>query len=329
MPKIGLDVMGGDKAPVETVEGAKLFLAERKYNLVLIGTKQALEKTEGVEKLEVDDFLPMDVKPTEVLRRKSSSMFVGLQLLKEKKIDAFVSAGNTGALFAGATFVLGRVENVERPALAVPVPSLKDFTILIDAGANVRVRSEHLLDFAVMGLAYARVLGKQQPKLGLLNVGEEESKGDEVTKEAYELLKRHFSENFVGNVEGHDINTGRVDVVVCDGFSGNVAMKTMEGTAKMIVHALKDAIKNSNLFAKIGALMLSKTLRKMMRMLDPRTYGGAFILGVNELVVKAHGSSDRTAIKNALSIALKGIEMNLVETIRGEIQRVRDSGVGR
>ncbi|MCX7813062.1 MAG: phosphate acyltransferase PlsX [Pseudothermotoga sp.] len=329
MPKIGLDVMGGDKAPVEIVEGAKLFIAERKCDLVLIGTKQALEKIESVERVEVDDFLPMDVKPTEVLRRKNSSMFVGLQLLKEKKIDAFVSAGNTGALFAGATFILGRINNVDRPALAVPVPSLKDFTILIDAGANVRVRAEHLLDFAIMGLAYAKILGKHQPKLGLLNVGEEESKGDEVTKEAYELLKKHLAEIFVGNVEGHDINTGKVDVVVCDGFSGNVAMKTMEGTAKLIVHTLKETIKNSGFFAKFGALLLSRSLRRMMGALDPRTYGGAFILGVNGLVVKAHGSSDRTAIKNAISVALKGVEMNLVETIGGEIQRVRDSGVGR
>ncbi|AJC73088.1 phosphate acyltransferase [Pseudothermotoga hypogea DSM 11164 = NBRC 106472] len=329
MPRIGLDVMGGDKAPVEIVEGARQFLADGKAELILVGTKQALKDIDNVEKVEVNDFLPMDVRPTEVLRRKNSSMYVGLQLLKEKKIDAFVSAGNTGALFAGATFVLGRIEHVDRPALAVPVPSLKDFTILIDAGANVRVRAEHLLDFAVMGLAYAKVLGKDRAKLGLLNVGEEENKGDETTKEAYELLRTHLAENFAGNVEGHDINAGKVDVVVCDGFSGNVAMKTMEGTAKMIVTILKEQIKRSSFFAKLGALMLSRTLRKMMEKLDPRTYGGGFILGVNGLVIKAHGSSDRKAIKNALEVALKGVQMNLVEKIAGEIARVRDSGAGR
>jgi glycerol-3-phosphate acyltransferase PlsX len=329
MPRIGLDAMGGDRAPVEIVEGARLFLADGKCDLVLIGTKQALSNVEDAEKVEVDDFLPMDVRPTEVLRRKNSSMYVGLQLLKGKKIDAFVSAGNTGALFAGATFVLGRIEHVDRPALAVPVPSIKGFTILIDAGANFRVRAEHLLDFAIMGLAYAKVLGKQQPKLGLLNVGEEENKGDETTKEAYELLKTHLSESFLGNIEGHDINTGKVDVVVCDGFSGNVAMKTMEGTAKMIVTTLKDQIRNAGLFAKLGALMLSRTLKKMMEKLDPRTYGGGFILGVNGLVIKAHGSSDRKAMKNALEVALKGVQMGLVEKIAGEIARVRDSGVGR
>lgn len=328
MPRIGLDAMGGDRAPVEIVEGAKLFLADKKCDLVLIGTKEALKDVEDVEKVEVDDFLPMDVKPTEVLRRKNSSMYVGLQLLKEGKIEAFVSAGNTGALFAGATFIVGRIGHVERPALAVPVPSLKGFTILIDAGANVRVRAEHLLDFAIMGLAYARVLGKEQPKVGLLNVGEEESKGDETTKEAYELLKSQLPGSFIGNVEGHDINTGKVDVVVCDGFSGNVAMKTMEGTAKMIVTSLKEQIKNSGLLAKLGALMLSGTLKKMLQKLDPRTYGGGFILGVNGLVVKAHGSSDRKAIKNALEVALKGVEMNIVGKIMGEITSVRDSGVG-
>ncbi|WP_041077507.1 phosphate acyltransferase PlsX [Thermotoga caldifontis] len=328
MPRIGLDVMGGDRAPVEIVEGARLFLADKKCELVLIGTKEALSGIDGVEKVEVSDFLPMDVKPTEVVRRKNSSMHVGLQLLKEKRIDAFVSAGNTGALLAGATLIVGRLETVDRPALAIPVPSLNGFTVLIDAGANVRVRPEHILDFAIMGVAYARVLGKENPKVGLLNVGEEETKGDETTKEAFQLLKDHLPENFLGNVEGHDINTGKVDVVVCDGFSGNVAMKTMEGTAKLIVTTLKNEIKSAGLFEKLGALMLSKTLRKMMERLDPRTYGGGFILGVRGLVVKAHGSSDRKAIRNALEVALKGVQMDLVEKIAGGIARVRDSGVG-
>ncbi|MGJ8454011.1 phosphate acyltransferase PlsX [Pseudothermotoga sp. U03pept] len=327
MISVALDLMGGDKAPTEILEGAKLSsLSDCK--LYLIGTKDALDEIEGYEKIEVDDYLPMDVKPTEILRRKNSSMYVGLKLLKDSVVDAFVSAGNTGALLAGATFVLGRIDSVERPALAVPVPSTNGFTILIDAGANVHVRAEHLLDFAAMGLSFIRVLGRDSPRVGLLNVGEEESKGDETTKEAYQLLKENFAEYFIGNVEGHDINLGKADVVVADGFSGNVAMKTMEGTAKMILQTLKSQVEGAGLFQKLGALLMKKVFSSLKKTLDPRTYGGGFILGVNGVVVKAHGSSDRFAINNALQVAYRGVQMKLVESIRGEIERVRNRGVG-
>ncbi len=325
MVRVALDLMSGDRAPGEIVEGA--LLSKDLCQLVLIGTKEVLQKIDGFEKVEIDDFLPMDVKPTEILRRKTSSMYVGLKLVKEKIVDAFVCAGNTGALLAGATFVVGRSKDVERPALAVPVPSTNGFAILIDAGANARVRSEQLLDFAIMGVAYARVLGKEKPSLGLLNVGEEENKGDEVTREAYELLKNNLSEFFIGNVEGRDINTGKVDVVVTDGFSGNIAMKTMEGTAKMILQTLKAKIEQSGIVAKIGALLMKKVFSELKVSLDPRTYGGAFILGVDGIVVKAHGSSDRLAIRNAIDVAVKGCKMKLIENIRGEIERVRNSGI--
>lgn len=328
MVRVALDLMGGDKAPTEILEGAKLSSSQDK-KILLIGTKHALEKVEGFDKIEVDDFLPMDVKPTEVVRRKNSSMYIGLKLLKEGVVDVFVSAGNTGALLAGATFVLGRIEGVERPALGVPVPSTNGFTILIDAGANARVRAEHLVDFAVMGFSYAKILGRKTPKIGLLNVGEEETKGDETTKEAYVLLKESFPENFVGNVEGHDINTGKVDVVVSDGFSGNVAMKTMEGTAKMILQTLKNKVDSAGILQKIGAFLMKKVFVELKKTLDPRTYGGGLILGVNGLVVKAHGSSDRFAISNAIKVACQGVQMQAIDGIRGEIKRVRDSGARR
>ncbi len=326
MTRVALDLMSGDRAPDEIVEGA--LLSKSDCQLVLIGTKQILQKINGFEKVEVEDFLSMDVKPTEILRRKTSSMYVGLKLVKEKIVDAFVSAGNTGALLAGATFVVGRMKDVERPALAIPVPSTNGFTVLIDAGANARVRADQLVDFAIMGLAYARVLGKEKPTLGLLNVGEEETKGDEVTREAYELLKKSLPEFFIGNVEGRDINTGKADVVVADGFSGNVAMKTMEGTARMILQTLKVKIKDAGLLAKIGALLMKKVFSELKIALDPRTYGGGFILGVEGIVVKAHGSSDRIAIRNAVEVAVKGCKMKLVDSIKGEIERVRNSGIG-
>ncbi len=328
MVRVALDLMGGDRAPTEILEGARLS-SSQDVKITLIGTEQALKGIDGFEKVQVDDFLPMDVKPTEVLRRKNSSMYTGLKLLKDGNVDVFVSAGNTGALLAGATFVLGRLDGVERPALGVPVPSTDGFTILIDAGANAHVRAEHLVDFAVMGFSYAKVLGREKPKIGLLNVGEEETKGDEVTKQAYLLLKENFPENFVGNIEGHDINTGKVDVVVSDGFSGNVAMKTMEGTAKMILQTLKRKVDGAGLLQKLGALLMKKVFAELKKTLDPRTYGGAFILGVNGLVVKAHGSSDRFAISNAIKVACQGAQMRIVDGIRSEIRRVRDSGANR
>lgn len=325
MARIALDVMGGDKAPEEIIEGA-ILSSDLNSQLVLIGTEDAISHIKGFEKILTSDFLPMDVKPTEVLKRKKSSMYVGLQLLSEKKVDAFVSAGNTGALLAGATLIVGRMKGVDRPALAVPVPSLSGFTILLDAGANVRVRAEQLVNFALMGSAYAEVLGKKNALIGLLNVGEEETKGDEVTKEAYGEIKKLFKDRFLGNVEGHDVNTGRVDVVVSDGFCGNVAMKTMEGTAKMILDTLKSELKKSGIFQKIGALLMKKVFSKLKKLLDPRSYGGAFILGVKGIVVKAHGSSDRYAIKNALQVAEKGVRMKLVDMMLGELEHVRNSG---
>ncbi|MDK2883605.1 phosphate acyltransferase PlsX [Pseudothermotoga sp.] len=328
MIRVAIDLMGGDRAPGEILEGARLF-SRKDCKLFLVGTKEALANATGFEKVEVSDFLPMDVKPTEILRRKTSSMYTGLKLLKEGAVDVFISAGNTGALLAGATFILGRIHGVERPALAVPVPSLNGFTVLIDAGANIRSRPEHLVDFAVMGLSYAKVLGREKPSIGLLNVGEEETKGDETTRETYELLKRYFPDFFIGNVEGHDLNTGKADVVVTEGFSGNVAMKTMEGTAKMILDTLKSEVRKAGFVQKIGALLMKKVFSSLKKALDPRSYGGAFILGVNGLVVKAHGSSDRLAIQNALEVARVGAEMKIVESIEGEIKRVRDSGADR
>ncbi len=320
MIRIGLDIMGGDRAPEEIIEGALLALNEYDFKLVAFGPEKLLEeRLSNAEIVPSSDDLKMDSKPLEVLRKKSSSMHLGLTWLKEGKIDAFVSAGGTGPLFLGSTSIVGKIEGIERPALAVPVPSTNGFTILIDNGANASVRPEHLLDFAIMGMTYAKILGRENPKVGLLNIGEEEIKGTDTVKEAYALLKEKLGENFYGNVEGRDINTGVVDVVVTDGFTGNVAMKTMEGVGKLVSETLKSAIKSSGVFALLGALMMKKAFQKFKKMLDPSEYGGAFILGVNGIVVKAHGNSDRIAIKNAIRVAIDGAKMKLIDMIRGEI----------
>ena len=320
-PRIGLDVMGGDRAPSEILEGALLALKEFDFELVAFGPEKVVkEKLEGVEVIPSEDDLRMDSKALEVLRKKKSSMHLGLKYLSEGKIDAFVSAGGTGPLFLGATSIVGKMEGIERPALAVPVPSTNGFTVLIDNGANASVRPEHLLDFAIMGIAYAKVLGRKNPKVGLLNIGEEEMKGTEVVKEAYKLLKEKLGDSFYGNVEGRDINTGVVDVVVTDGFTGNVAMKTMEGVGKLVSETLKKSIKESGFFAMLGALLMKKAFDRFKKLLDPREYGGAFILGVNGIVVKAHGNSDRVAIKNAIRVAIDGVKMKLLEMIRGGME---------
>ncbi len=321
MIRIALDVMGGDKAPEEIKAGAFLY-AQNNSNvqLVLVGTESALKDAKGFETVITEDYLPMDIRPTEALRRKKSSMYIATELLKEKKVDAVVSAGNTGALLACATLITGRIKGVERPALAVPIPALNGFTILIDAGASVDVKPEILVQFALMGIEYAKILGKGNPTVGLLNVGTEENKGTEREKQAYILLKEKFGDVFKGNVEGNDINLGKVDVVVADGFAGNIAMKTMEGTAKMISETIKNEAKKS-LDGILGALIFSRTLKKLKQKLDPRTYGGSFFIGVDGIVVKAHGNSDRIAIKNAIEVARKGVEMNLVENLKASIQR--------
>ncbi len=321
MPRIGLDIMGGDRAPEEIIEGALLALREYNLELVAFGPEKLLKERLGsVEIVPSKDDLKMDSSPMEVLRRKESSMHLGLKYLKEGKIDAFVSAGGTGPLFLGSTSIVGKIEGIERPALAVPVPSTNGFTVLIDNGANVSLRPNHYLDLAVMGMAYARILGRSDPKVGLLNIGEEEMKGTDVIKEAYSILKEKLKDSFYGNVEGRDINTGVVDVVVTDGFTGNVAMKTMEGVGKLVSETLKRAIKESGFLSILGALMMKKAFERFKKILDPKEYGGAFILGINGIVVKAHGNSDRIAIKNAIRVALSGVEMDLVGMIRGGIE---------
>jgi len=331
MIRVALDVMGGDKAPEEIKAGALMFAEEIKsYNkrvhLVLIGTEDAISDLKNHKLADyftleiVKDYLPMDIKPTEALRRKESSMYVGAQMLKERQVDAFVSAGNTGALLACATLVVGRIEGIDRPALAVPIPSLNGFTVLIDGGANAEVRPDYLIQFAAMGVEYARILGKNSPKVGLLNVGTEENKGTDMHKLAYQMLKEKLGPMFHGNVEGNDINLGTVDVVVTDGFTGNVAMKTMEGVAKLISQTIKEEAKKS-IDGIIGALIFSRVLKKLKEKLDPRTYGGTFFLGVNGIVVKAHGNSDRVAIKNALKVATQGVEKQLIKNLEAQLAR--------
>jgi len=326
--KIALDVFGGDLAPNVNIDGAISILKEGKFDLelYLVGKERVIEKLlhergfshEKLHVVDAPDVFGMAEKPSAVLRKKDTSLYRTAQLVKEGKVDAMVSAGNTGAVLAVALFVVGRIKGIERGAIATPIPSKKGFTVLLDCGANAEVRPEHLRDFGKMGYHYARLLGKTLPKVGLLNVGEEEEKGTKETKAAYELLTEALGEDFYGNVEGRDILYGDVDVVVTDGFKGNIAMKAIEGAAKFISDVLKSQIKASGLAGILGGLLLKNAFSRLKKTLDPSEYGGAFVLGVKGIVTKAHGNSNALAIENAIKVAYEGVKGRLVDKLQEE-----------
>ncbi len=323
MKTIIVDMMGGDRAPAETVKGVLLAKAELAADYILVGDRDLLEKEFAACGASIDDFsvvhtpvvVTMEDDPMCVRREKAeSSMATGLKMLAEGKGDAFVSTGNTGALFAGASLIVRKVRGLRRPALAALLP-MNPPVLLLDSGANVVVSADDLQQFAVMGTAYMKALhGVDNPRVGLLNNGEEEHKGTEMHVEAYRLLSANESLNFVGNVEGNRVMTDACDVLVTDGFTGNVLLKTAEGMGTMMLGALKNVF-YANLKTKIGALLVKTKLYGMKKQFDTREYGGAPILGIQKPVIKAHGSSDAKAFKNAIRQALAAAEAGLCEEI--------------
>jgi glycerol-3-phosphate acyltransferase PlsX len=322
--RIAVDAYGGDLAPDVNIEGAISVL--NKYSetkVILVGKEEELKKklkAKNAEKYNIqivnaDDVFPMSEKPSLIIRRKETSLYKAAELVKNGEADALVSAGNTGALLACSLFVIGRIKNVSRAAIATTFPSKKGFSILLDSGANSEVKPEVLESFGEMGLEYAKFKGNSDPLVGLLNVGEEEEKGTEIQKQANKLLREKLKNSFVGNVEGRDILLGDVDVIVAGGFEGNIALKTMEGTLKFFSSTLKENIKSSGPLGLIGGLLLKKTFNKIGKKFDPSEIGGAFILGVKNIVVKAHGNSNSIAIMNAIRVASEGVEKNLVYEI--------------
>jgi len=321
--RIALDSAGGDRAPKVNLEGALLALKEfPDLEILLVGRQEELSlglkgypEASRIKIVDAREVFPMSEKPSLLLRKKETSLYITALQVKEGVADAMVSAGNTGGVLVAALFVVGRIKGVERGAIAVKIPSKNGYTILIDAGANAEVRAEHLRDFGLMGYEYARFLGREPAKVGLLNVGEEEEKGTELTKTAFNYLKSELGESFVGNVEGRDINFGEVDVIVSGGFEGNVALKAIEGAGKLISQRLREEIKKSGIAGLLGALLLKKALGRLRNSMNPSEYGGAFILGVRGVVSKAHGNSDSLAIKNAIRVAYEGVEGELVEKL--------------
>ena len=314
MLKIAVDAMGGDRAPDAVVEGALLAANELGVEILLVGEKEAVERalaqaprnSPSLEVVPASQTVTMDESPSAALRKKNSSMKVAFELMKRGAVQAVVSAGNSGAMMATGMFVMGNLPQVERPAILVVIPTLGKGTVIIDAGANVDCKPRHLMQFGLMGSIYAeRVLGISQPRVGVLSNGEEEGKGNDLTRAASEQLSSiHL--NYIGYVEGRDIFGGKVDVVVCDGFTGNVTLKTMEGVATFIVGVLRDAFRQT-LISRLGYLLSRKSLRKAYTRLDHAEYGGAPLLGLDGVAIIAHGGSGPKAIKNAIRVAKEAV----------------------
>ena len=309
MPRIAVDAMGGDRGPEEIVAGA-LDARSDTLTPVLFGPP-GLE-THGLELVEAADVIEMHEKPSEAVRSKpDSSLVATVRAVAEGRADAAVSAGNTGAMLAAGLLELRRLPGVMRPAIAVPIPAKNGPSVLIDAGANADGRPEHLLQFATMGAVFAEeILGIENPVIRLLSIGEEPQKGNQLTLEAHELLAGSDL-NFAGNTEGRDLLAGAADVVVTDGFTGNVALKLLEGSIRTLLDSLREEI-TATATGKLGGLLIRPAARRLRHRLDPDTYGGAYLLGLRGLAVIAHGNSSRTAIANAVRLAARGVEHDVV-----------------
>ena len=340
MIKIIVDAMGGDHAPAEIVKGALAALAkDKELAVVLTGDEQAIENClrgarydkSRLTVVHCTEVITMDDQPTVAIRqKKDSSLVVALKMLKEdEEAQGLVCAGSTGAVLTGALLRVGRIRGVSRPAVCPVLPTGKGGKVLlIDAGANAECKSSNLCHFAVMGTAYAKTMGVKDPRVGLVTNGTEEHKGDPLHQEAHALLKTLPGIRFVGNVEGRDIMSGDIDVAVCDGFSGNIALKTTEGTALALMQVIKDNIKSS-LRAKIGyALFMRKAFKKIKNIMDYSKYGGAVLLGIEKVVVKSHGSSKKDSICASILQAKDAAARKLIDGIRGMLSELDAEALG-
>ncbi len=324
--KIALDVMGTDYGPKELVLGAVQAVREFDCQVVLVGEEKTIRnllKEYGADndgRLTVHaatEVIGMHEHPAIAVKtKKDASIVVASGLLRNKECDALVSSGSTGAAVAAALLCLGRIKGIERPSIATPIPSLTGTTVVLDSGAKVDAKPEHMVQSAIMGSVYAETMfNMKNPRVGLLNIGEEETKGNEQALATYPLLKEAKGINFIGNVEGRDINKGTVDVVVCDGFVGNVVLKFAEGLASAIMTLIKEAILSGGIMAKVGGFLITPALKTLKKRLDAAEYGGALLLGVRAPFIICHGSSKAKAIKNAIGVAIKCIDEEVVTQI--------------
>ena len=329
--KIAVDAMGGDYAPEEVVLGAIEAVKSYSLDVVLVGDtnkiKEVLNRYGAKDNshlsiVHASQVIDMGEHPAQAIRKKKdASIVVATQLVKDGACDAVVAPGSTGAAVTAALLGLGRIKGIERPCIATPIPSKKGITVLLDSGANANSKPKHLVEGAIMGSHYAKyILGVGKPTVGLLNIGEEASKGNELAQATYPLLEKLKTISFYGNVEGRDIPKGTVDVVVCDGFVGNVILKFGEGMAMFIIRLVKDTIKSSGFIAKLGALAVYPALRTLKKRLDFTEYGGAPLLGVDGSFIICHGSSKAKAIKNAIRVAGELAQQDVEGHIRKSIE---------
>ncbi len=336
--KIILDAMGGDNAPDANIKGAVNAINKVKAEVVLVGKEEVIrakvKEFYGKEIEEISDRLKIknatetiemeDVPTMAIKHKKDSSMVVGFRMLKEDEGDVFISAGNSGALLTGATLIVGRIKGIDRPALAGILPAYHSQLLLIDAGSNTNCKPINLLQFAQMSSIYLRnTFGIEHPAIGLLNIGTEETKGNDLVRESYQLLKEKSKEldiNFVGNVEGRDAFSGKIDAIVTDGFTGNVFLKTTEGLGKFVKISMKESFMK-NILSKILAIPSLPAIKRFSKMMDYKSYGGALFLGVKKPVVKAHGSSDELLFEYTIKQAEKFVENKAVDKMIAEFQK--------
>lgn len=325
-----IDAFGGDNAPLDIVKGSAMAIEKLGVEMILCGNeckiKKIAEENEisltGMKFIHTESVIDINEEPTEIIKSRSDcSMAVGLKALHEDKGDAFVSAGSTGALVVGSTFIAKRIKGIKRPTLAPILPTAEGHTMLMDGGANVDCRPEMLVQFSIMGSAYMeRVMGIKSPKVGLLNVGSEDTKGRELEIEAYKLLS-NSPINFGGNIEGREIPSGKFDIVVSDGFTGNIALKLYEGMGSFFGDTLKDMLM-SGFISKLAALLLMKKIKLFKKKMDYSEVGGAVLMGIAKPVIKAHGSSDAKAFYNAIRQAKNCVEGNVVSTISETLKQI-------
>ena len=336
--RVSVDAMGGDHAPFVTVKGALLAAQEYGLEVVLVGQQAALEKElsrfgsipKGITLHHASETVGMEEPAAVTIRKKkNSSINVALELVKRKEADAFVSAGNTGAVVVATVFSVGLLKGIERPGIAIAYPTLQGHSVLIDIGANIDAKPEHLLQYAIMGSLYLNyILHRPSPTVGLLNIGEEDSKGSDFVKETHKLLEAG-PVNFIGNVEGRDIFNGKADVIVCDGFAGNIVLKVTESLAESTNILLRREIKAGGLLTMLGGLLIKSGLSRMRKRLDPTEFGGAPLLGTNSVCIIAHGASSAKAIKNAIRVAGEFVSQRVNEHIQETLERSHQGIVNR